>query len=64
MTCSRGEARFAVNLTPFTQTVAGQINCFVFQSLILTTELQRAQAVNQESNATGKPVAVFTYTIY
>jgi hypothetical protein len=43
MTCSRGEAWFVVNLTPFTQPVAGQINCCVFQSLILTTNLQRAQ---------------------
>ena len=64
MTCSKTEAWFIVNLTSFTQPVVGHIKCFVFQSLILTTDLQRAQTVSQESKASGRPVAVYTYTVY
>jgi hypothetical protein len=64
LTCSKAEAWFVVNLTPFTQPVAGHIKCFVFQSVILTTDLQRAQNVRQESNTSGRPVALYTYTVY
>ena len=68
--CSLAEALIVVILTPFTQPVSGHIKCFVFQSLILTTDLQRAQTVRQESNASRRPVAVYTrwaksrYTVY
>jgi len=60
MTCFRAEAWFVVNLTTFTQPVTFHIKCLVFQSLILTIDLQHAQSARKAMHQEGQSLYIHT----